>query len=45
MSASTIANPDPGRYAWEFAEDGRELPVRVGGRLTFSTSYAMVVPL
>ncbi|MGN6550353.1 MAG: LysR family transcriptional regulator [Pararhizobium sp.] len=31
-----------GLYAWEFAKDGRELRVRVGGQLTFNTSLAMV---
>jgi hypothetical protein len=31
-----------GLYAWEFAKEGRELRVRVEGRLTFSSSLATV---
>lgn len=31
-----------GLYAWEFAQAGRELRVRVNGQLTFNTSYAMI---
>ena len=31
-----------GLYAWEFEKDGRQLRVRVEGRLTFNSSYPMV---
>jgi DNA-binding transcriptional LysR family regulator len=31
-----------GLYAWEFAQDGQELRVRVDGQLTFNNSYAMI---
>lgn len=31
-----------GLYAWEFEKDGQALRVRVGGQLTFNTSYAMI---
>jgi DNA-binding transcriptional LysR family regulator len=31
-----------GLYAWEFANDGQDLRVRVDGQLTFNTSYAMI---
>ena len=31
-----------GLYAWEFAKDGKELRVRVGGQLTFNGSYETV---
>ncbi|WP_435655532.1 LysR family transcriptional regulator [Brucella pituitosa] len=31
-----------GLYGWEFAKDGEELRVRVGGQLTFNNSYAMI---
>jgi DNA-binding transcriptional LysR family regulator len=31
-----------GRYAWEFANGGQELRVRVDGQLTFNNSYAMI---
>ncbi len=31
-----------GLYAWEFEKDGQALKVRVGGQLTFNTSYAMI---
>jgi DNA-binding transcriptional LysR family regulator len=33
---------DAGRYAWEFAKDGREVRVRVDGQLILNTSYAMI---
>ena len=29
-------------YAWEFARDGRELPVRVDGQLTFNSTLPMI---
>ncbi|TCU11646.1 LysR family transcriptional regulator [Rhizobium laguerreae] len=31
-----------GLYVWEFEKDGREVRVRVGGQLTFNTTYAMI---
>jgi len=31
-----------GLYAWEFAKDGRELRVRVDGRLTFNSTLPMI---
>ncbi len=31
-----------GLYAWEFGKDGKELRVRVDGRLTFNNSYAQI---
>lgn len=31
-----------GFYAWEFEQEGRELRIRVEGRLTFNDSYAMI---
>ncbi|CDX21739.1 putative nucleic acid-binding regulator [Mesorhizobium sp. ORS 3324] len=31
-----------GLYAWEFARDGRELRVRVGGQLTFNSTIPMI---
>ncbi|WP_332716322.1 LysR family transcriptional regulator [Pelagibacterium mangrovi] len=31
-----------GLYAWEFARDGREVRVRVGGQLTFNTILSMI---
>jgi DNA-binding transcriptional LysR family regulator len=33
---------EAGRYAWEFARNGRELRVRVDGQLTFNTSSAVI---
>ncbi|OWJ63965.1 LysR family transcriptional regulator [Inquilinus limosus] len=33
---------DAGRYAWEFAKDGRDIRVRVNGPLVFNTSFAMI---
>jgi DNA-binding transcriptional LysR family regulator len=36
---------EAGRYAWEFAKDGRELRVRVDGQLTFNTADAMIDPV
>ena len=33
---------DAGRYAWEFAKDGRDMRVRVNGPLIFNTSFAMI---